>query len=99
MLSTAKPHFEYMKSVWRYTAGMILMAVIYAANTQIDKLAVGSLLSLTNFGYYFLAATVGQAVVSYFFFLDDIYLIWSQCSSISIHNTLCRYLATEYTNC
>ena len=63
MLSTAKPHFEYMKSVWRYTAGMILMAVIYAANTQIDKLAVGSLLSLTNFGYYFLAATVGQAVL------------------------------------
>lgn len=63
IFADVKPNFAYLKRLWRYTAGMILMSVIYAANTQIDKLAVGELFSLTYFSYYFLAVTVGQAVL------------------------------------
>ncbi len=62
-LAHAKSDLRYLKPLWRYTVGMMLMAVIYAANTQVDKLTVGALLSLTDFAYYFLGTTVGHGVL------------------------------------
>ncbi|MEG1414914.1 MAG: hypothetical protein RSC35_07115 [Mucinivorans sp.] len=59
-LKIAKTHFEYVKPIWRYTVGMMALAIVYAANTQIDKLTVGSLLPLSDFGYYFMASSVSQ---------------------------------------
>lgn len=53
----------YLKNIWKYAVGMVMMAVIYATNTQVDKLLVGNLLSLKYFSYYSLAAMVGQGVL------------------------------------
>lgn len=61
--SKAKIRYGYFKPLWRYILGMIFMALIYAANTQVDKLVVGNLLSLTDFSYYGLASSVGQAAL------------------------------------
>lgn len=58
-----RSNFLYLKNVWRYALGMMAMAVIYAINTQIDKLSISNLLSLTYFSYYSLASMIGQGVL------------------------------------
>jgi len=56
-------NFSYLKNIWRYSLGMALMAIISALNTQLDKLLVGNILSLKDFGYYSLASNVGQLIL------------------------------------
>lgn len=58
-----KSNFSYLKSIWKYAFGMMLMAIIYSVNTQIDKIYISRLLSLTDFTYYSLAAMLSQAVL------------------------------------
>lgn len=55
---------EYLKLVWKFALGMMLMGFISALNTQLDKLVTGNVLSLENLGYYSLASTIGFAVIS-----------------------------------
>ena len=55
---------EYLKSIWKYALGMMLMAIISALNTQLDKLVTGNVLSLEDMGFYSLASTIGIAVIS-----------------------------------
>ena len=55
---------DYLKSIWKFAFGMMLMAVISALNTQLDKLVTGNVLSLEDLGYYSLASTIGIAVIS-----------------------------------
>lgn len=57
-------HPEYVKSIWKFALGMMLMAIISALNTQLDKLITGNVLSLKDMGYYSLASTIGIAVFS-----------------------------------
>ena len=57
-----RPH--YIRLIWRFATGMMMMAVISALNTQLDKLVTGNVLSLANLGYYSLASTLGFAVLS-----------------------------------
>ena len=57
-------HTEHLKSIWGFALGMMLMAIISALNTQLDKLITGNVLSLENMAYYSLASTVGVAVLS-----------------------------------
>lgn len=57
------PSFSYFSKIWKYALGMMAMAIIYAVNTQIDKLSISKLLSLTDFSHYSLAAMVGQGVL------------------------------------
>lgn len=54
---------KYLKYVWRYALGMMFMAIIYSINTQIDKLSVGKLLSLTLFTYYSLSSMIAQGIL------------------------------------
>lgn len=56
-------HLDYIKNLWKYSFGMMLMAIIAALNTQSDKLVTGHLLSLESLGFYSLATTLGQAVL------------------------------------
>ena len=55
-------HPELFRTLWKFSLGMMLMSLISALNTQLDKLITGHLLDLRSLGYYSLAATVGQAV-------------------------------------
>lgn len=54
--------FSYLQKLWRYAFGMMIIAIIYAANTQIDKLVISNMLSLKQLTYYTLATMVGQGI-------------------------------------
>lgn len=49
--------------IWKFAAGMMLIALVSAFNTQLDKLAISKLLSIENLGYYTLAVSVSQALI------------------------------------
>lgn len=51
---------KILKTVGHFAGGMMVMAIIASLNTQIDKLVVSKLLPLKEFGYYSLAAVLGQ---------------------------------------
>lgn len=51
---------EILKTVGRFALGMMTMAILSSLNTQLDKIVVGKLLSLVEFGYYSLAGTLSQ---------------------------------------
>lgn len=58
----SKPIFdkEILKNISRFALGMMVMAIIASLNTQLDKLVVSKYLSLKQFSYYSLAATLSQ---------------------------------------
>jgi O-antigen/teichoic acid export membrane protein len=57
-----KPKFELhiFKNIWRFASGMMVMTFIAVANTQIDKLVVGKILSLKEFAYYSIGSLLAQ---------------------------------------
>lgn len=57
-----KINFQLIKNIWRFSLGMMFMAIIGSVNTQMDKLIIGRLLPLKELGLYTLASTVGQSV-------------------------------------
>jgi O-antigen/teichoic acid export membrane protein len=48
---------------WQFAGGMMLIAIIAALNTQMDKIAISKLLSLESLGYYTLAISVSQVII------------------------------------
>ncbi len=52
-----------LKNIWKFALSMMMLSIIYSLNTQIDKLFVSKMLTLTKFGYYSLAATLSQVPV------------------------------------
>jgi O-antigen/teichoic acid export membrane protein len=67
--SGARPRFRtaLLADVWRFAAGMAGISLTAVVLTQMDKIVVSKLLSLTAFGYYTLAASA--AGVLYVLFL------------------------------
>ncbi len=53
-------HFslEALRSVWRFSGGMIGITFLALLLTQVDKILLTKLISLTEYGYYALSATV-----------------------------------------
>jgi len=51
-----------LKSIKNYTLGMLLISIVVAINTQVDKLILSSLLSLEILAYYTLAFTLSKAL-------------------------------------
>ncbi|WP_164466986.1 oligosaccharide flippase family protein [Chryseobacterium taklimakanense] len=60
-----KPKFE--KSVFRevrkFAGGMMLISIIAALNTQMDKMTISKLLSIESLGYYTLAVSLATALI------------------------------------
>lgn len=58
-----KSRFErdVLDGLWRYAAGMLAMALLSTALTQMDKLAISRLMSIREVGTYLLATTVATA--------------------------------------
>jgi O-antigen/teichoic acid export membrane protein len=54
---------ETLQRLHEFAGGMFLISLITLANTQLDKLLVGSLASLLELGAYTIAATVGTAML------------------------------------
>lgn len=57
--------FDYamLRSNLIFAGGMLWISIVSGINTQIDKLLVSKLFSLTDFGYYNLASTLAQVPV------------------------------------
>jgi O-antigen/teichoic acid export membrane protein len=51
-----------LRSVWRFAAGMIGITFLVLLLTQVDKILLSKLLSLSDYGYYALAAIVAGAL-------------------------------------
>lgn len=54
---------DYVKNQLGFSLGMMMMAIISALNSQMDKLVTGHVLSLESLGYYSLASSIGSAVL------------------------------------
>lgn len=57
--NTAHFRFELLKERFRFVAGVSGINMIALALTQVDKLVISKMVSLEEFGYYSLAATLG----------------------------------------
>lgn len=53
---------DVFKQIWRYAAGMMLISIVAALNTQLDKLTISRLLSLEVLGYYTLAISLSHGI-------------------------------------
>jgi O-antigen/teichoic acid export membrane protein len=54
---------EIISKIWKFASGMLLIALVSAFNTQMDKLAISKLLSIENLGYYTLAVSLSQGLI------------------------------------
>lgn len=51
------------KRIWQFAGGMMLISVVAALNTQLDKLTISKVLSIENLGYYTLAVSIAQGLI------------------------------------
>lgn len=60
-----RAHFrlDALRAVWRFAVGMTGMALLRALQTQGDKIILSRMLTLRDFAYYALAATVANALL------------------------------------
>lgn len=59
-LSWKISNLSNLQTVWRFAAGLVIISVVYALNTQIDKAVISKYLSLTDLGAYSLAFLLGN---------------------------------------
>jgi len=52
-----------LKKVWKFAGGILLIALVAAVNTQMDKLAISKLLPIEKLGYYTLAISLSQGLI------------------------------------
>ena len=58
----ARFSIEAIRGVWRFAGGMIGITFLALLLTQVDKILLSKLLSLSEYGYYTLAAVVASAL-------------------------------------
>lgn len=49
--------------IWKFAGGMMLIALVSALNTQLDKLSISKLLSIESLGYYTLGVALCQSII------------------------------------
>ncbi|MGN6605330.1 MAG: lipopolysaccharide biosynthesis protein, partial [Ginsengibacter sp.] len=61
------PTIKFEKSVfneiWRFAGGMVLISIVAALNTQLDKLIISKFLPIEELGYYTLAVSISTALI------------------------------------
>ncbi len=67
-----------------FAAGIFLVSLVAAINTQLDKLIIGRSLDIVNLGYYNLAATIGTGI-----------LVLPSAFTASIQPRLTRYFSDD----
>ena len=55
---------EILKRTWKFAGGILLIALVASLNTQMDKLAISKILPIKILGYYILAVSLSQSIVS-----------------------------------
>lgn len=54
---------DVLRSNWRFTLGVFLIAAVSVVNTQLDKFIISAYLPLTSLGYYTLAVSIGLSML------------------------------------
>lgn len=54
---------EVLSKLWRFAGGVLLISVVAALNTQMDKLAISKLLDIDSLGYYTLAVSLAMGIL------------------------------------
>jgi O-antigen/teichoic acid export membrane protein len=65
---------EFLRSTWRFAAGMSGFMAMSLILTHIDKIILSKLLSLASFGYYILASTIAASI--YLFVLPVFFALY-----------------------
>lgn len=62
----SKPHIKknIFKNIWRFAGGMMLISLVGALNSQMDKIAISKLLTIESLGYYTLALSLGNGIIT-----------------------------------
>ncbi len=55
---------EILMRTWKFAGGIMLIGIVASFNTQMDKLAISKILPIKILGYYVLAFTLSQSIVS-----------------------------------
>lgn len=53
---------EILSKLWRFAGGVLLISLVAALNTQMDKLAISKLLDIDSLGYYTLAVSIAMGI-------------------------------------
>lgn len=54
---------DILLKLWRFAGGVLLISLVAALNTQMDKLAISKLLDIENLGYYTLAVSIAMGIL------------------------------------
>lgn len=92
---------DVLKGIWRFALGMTGIALLATILTQLDKLLLSKLLSLSEFGYYVFASTVAAALfkltspvfTAYLPRFTELASIGDQKSLIQIYHRGCQLMA------
>lgn len=49
--------------IWKFAGGMMLISMVTALNTQLDKLSISKLLTIESLGYYTLGIALSQGII------------------------------------
>lgn len=52
-----------LSRIWKFAGGMLLISLVAALNTQMDKLAISKLLPIESLGYYTLAVSLSMGIL------------------------------------
>ncbi len=58
----AKFSIDELRQIWKFGSGMIIITFFALTSSQIDKIVISKMLSLSEFAYYSLAATIAGAL-------------------------------------
>lgn len=53
--------FSVLKSIWKYTLGILVISIIALVNRQLDKMIISKYLTISELGAYNVATTLGSA--------------------------------------
>jgi O-antigen/teichoic acid export membrane protein len=54
---------DVLLRIWKFAGGMLLISIVAAFNTQMDKIIISKLLPLESLGYYTLAVSLSMGIV------------------------------------
>jgi O-antigen/teichoic acid export membrane protein len=53
---------KIIRKIWKFAGGMMLISLVAALNSQMDKVIISSLLSIETLGYYMLAVSISTGL-------------------------------------
>ncbi len=92
---------KVLKAIWRFAAGMSGISLLTTIITQLDKVLLSKILTLSEFGYYTFAATVagvmfkfiGPVFTAYYPRLTELVFIKDNVGLVNTYHKACQLMA------